>query len=117
MVRGRVLEQLASTRTKPTEEHVTGDRSVNVASSPGAPSVTRLAVYFPLHLRLHLGTFGSSLDNDSEFAPYLSWPSCPQTPQRDLPLFPGASMLVPEQFLDLPVETSGKINMGVLIQT
>ena len=82
----------------------------------GPPQAPRLPVYFPLHLRLHSGAFSSSLDNDSVFAPYLLQPSSLQTPQRDLPLFPGANMLVPEQFPDLPVETSGKTTMGALIQ-
>lgn len=79
---------------------------------PQAPPVC----LFPSASSATLSSFSSSLDNNSVFAPYLLQPSSPQTPQRDLPLFPGASMLVPEQFPDLPVETSGKTTMGALIQ-
>lgn len=92
VVRGRVLEPLASTRTTPTEEHITGAGVLTWPPPQGPLRHPCLPVYFPLHLRRYSGTFGSSLENDTVFAPYLSWPSCPQTPRRDLPLFPGTSL-------------------------
>lgn len=69
---GRVLEARASTRTTPADELIAGDGSVNVAPSQGPLRHPRLPVYFPPHLRRHSGTFGSSLENDSVFAPSLS---------------------------------------------
>ena len=55
VVRGRVLEPRASTRTTPTDELITGDGSVNVAPSPGPPQAPPLACLFPSASAMTLG--------------------------------------------------------------